>query len=165
MDKSEYFNKLKDPRWQAKRLFIFERDKFECVSCGSKDKTLTVHHNYYEQNKNPWEYPDDSLMTLCEDCHKEAQITTKLLKESIKQTSYFDMEYIRGVVDITNNHGDEDGKFILTSWEYVYGLCTGLVNIIPEDIYINNSISMKKIYRIQASKGKIKKNKRVVQDG
>lgn len=33
-------------------------------------KCLNVHHTYYVEGKNPWEYPDDALETLCEDCHQ-----------------------------------------------------------------------------------------------
>jgi hypothetical protein len=32
---------------------------------------LHVHHKYYVQNKNPWEYPDEALVTLCASCHFE----------------------------------------------------------------------------------------------
>jgi 5-methylcytosine-specific restriction endonuclease McrA len=31
---------------------------------------LQVHHKYYVINNLPWEYPDDSLITLCSDCHQ-----------------------------------------------------------------------------------------------
>lgn len=36
----------------------------------SRDKCLNVHHHYYIKGYNPWEYNDDALTTLCEDCHK-----------------------------------------------------------------------------------------------
>ena len=32
-------------------------------------KALNVHHRYYVDGKNPWEYDDDVLITLCQDCH------------------------------------------------------------------------------------------------
>jgi transposase len=63
-----YSEKLKDPRWQKKRLEVFERDKFQCQACDSKDKTLHVHHLKYEGE--PWESPMEYLETLCEDCHE-----------------------------------------------------------------------------------------------
>lgn len=64
-----YSEKLKDPRWQKKRLKILERDNFECINCNDKNKTLHVNHLYYLKEKKPWEYPDGILFTLCEDCH------------------------------------------------------------------------------------------------
>jgi 5-methylcytosine-specific restriction endonuclease McrA len=68
--KQSYSDKLKDPRWQRKRLEIFDRDNFTCKRCGNKDNTLHAHHLYYfEQYPNPWDYPDYALLTLCEDCH------------------------------------------------------------------------------------------------
>lgn len=59
----------KDPRWQKKRLEIFQRDKFTCQFCQSKIKTLTVHHLEYHGNAKPWDYKDKELITVCEDCH------------------------------------------------------------------------------------------------
>lgn len=32
---------------------------------------LHVHHTYYIKNHLPWEYKDESLMTLCSDCHQK----------------------------------------------------------------------------------------------
>jgi 5-methylcytosine-specific restriction endonuclease McrA len=66
-----YIEKLRDPKWQKKRLKILERDNFKCRFCGDKEKTLHVHHTWYSRQRNPWEYEDDSLLTLCCDCHQE----------------------------------------------------------------------------------------------
>lgn len=63
-----YSEKLKDPRWQKKRLEILSRDEFSCYWCGDKKTTLHVHHEVYMGN-NPWDTPDECLTTLCEDCH------------------------------------------------------------------------------------------------
>ena len=30
---------------------------------------LNVHHKIYYRNRNLWDYPDDCLVTVCEDCH------------------------------------------------------------------------------------------------
>jgi len=66
----KYSEKLKDPRWQKKRLEIFERDGWECKSCEKKSNTLHVHHKVYHPTKVPWDIPSENLITLCEDCHK-----------------------------------------------------------------------------------------------
>ena len=34
-------------------------------------KNLHIHHNYYQDEKLPWEYPDDALCTLCWVCHEQ----------------------------------------------------------------------------------------------
>lgn len=69
--KSSYSEKLKDPRWQKKRLEILQRDEWKCVSCGASDKTLHVHHKSYKVGRDPWEYSNSWLATLCEECHDE----------------------------------------------------------------------------------------------
>jgi hypothetical protein len=66
-----YAEKLKDPRWQRKRLEILERDIWMCSNCGDNEKTLHVHHRLYDKKySDPWDYPSELLITLCEDCHK-----------------------------------------------------------------------------------------------
>lgn len=64
-----YAEKLKDPRWQKKRLKVLEYAQWRCQICGSKSKTLHVHHSYYLRGKEPWQYPDGSLISVCNDCH------------------------------------------------------------------------------------------------
>jgi len=67
---SEYSEKLKDPRWQRKRLEIMQRDEFACNSCGDTDSTLNVHHKTYRKGADPWDYDDENFSTLCQSCHK-----------------------------------------------------------------------------------------------
>ena len=66
-----YSNQLRDPRWQKKKAKILERDKYTCQNkrCQSTTKNLQVHHLEYIPGILAWEYPDDMLITLCEDCH------------------------------------------------------------------------------------------------
>lgn len=65
--KQSYSTKLRDPRWQKKRLRVMERDGFCCQNCGDTTTTLNVHH--FEYNGDPWETEDGNLITFCEDCH------------------------------------------------------------------------------------------------
>lgn len=71
MNSKTYAEKLKDPRWQRRRLDILSRSDFTCEDpgCGNKEETLHVHHLDYLPNAEPWEYPDEYLMVLCESCH------------------------------------------------------------------------------------------------
>lgn len=39
--------------------------------------TLHVHHNYYIEDRFPWEYDDNALITLCSDCHSETHENNK----------------------------------------------------------------------------------------
>lgn len=68
-----YYEKLKDPRWQKKRLRVLDLADWKCEGCGANDKTLTVHHGYYRKGAEPWDYPDNTLWSLCEDCHVLAE--------------------------------------------------------------------------------------------
>ncbi len=67
-----YIELLRDPRWQKKRLEIMQMDRWSCRRCHSKTDTLNVHHLMYIKGHDPWDYPDDLLITYCEDCHKLA---------------------------------------------------------------------------------------------
>lgn len=74
-----YGAKLLDQRWKNKRKVILERDNFMCLVCKS-EANLHVHHRQYHfsrsQNtfKNPWEYSNNLLITLCESCHQRGHI-------------------------------------------------------------------------------------------
>ncbi len=68
-----YAQKLRDPRWQKKRLEILQRDGFACRYCSSKDKELHVHHSVYPKGKQPWEAEDATLFSLCNECHEDVE--------------------------------------------------------------------------------------------
>ena len=68
--RKSYYEKLRDPRWQRKRLEVLERDGWACQLCDENTKTLNVHHRLYEKGRDPWDYPVETLVTLCEDCHE-----------------------------------------------------------------------------------------------
>lgn len=78
-----YSQRLKDPRWQKKRLEILQRDNWTCQECLSKEKSLQVHHVIYGK-KDPWEYPDYLYQTLCEDCHGERQEITDKIVDAVR---------------------------------------------------------------------------------
>ena len=73
----KYSEKLKDPRWQKKRLEILERDGFTCQFCYETDKTLHIHHIAYH-NCDPWDISSRCLITLCGECHATEQEEVKL---------------------------------------------------------------------------------------
>jgi 5-methylcytosine-specific restriction endonuclease McrA len=39
-----YRDKLKDPRWQKKRLEVFSQANWQCQKCKRSDLQLHVHH-------------------------------------------------------------------------------------------------------------------------
>ena len=97
-----YSEKFKDPRWQKLRLKVFERDEWKCQSCGSEKETLVVHHFYYKQGADPWEYDMDALITLCEGCHEfeheNWKDNIKVLIEILKEGKFLadDLVYLGG---------------------------------------------------------------------
>ena len=39
---------------------------------------LHVHHLYYIESKHPWEYADEALITLCNECHLQTHKTEEI---------------------------------------------------------------------------------------
>jgi 5-methylcytosine-specific restriction endonuclease McrA len=78
-----YSMKLRDPRWQKKRLLIMQRDGFKCLFCGSETKNLQVHHVVYKR-RDPWDYPDYLYQTLCDGCHEARQRLTDKAVDTVR---------------------------------------------------------------------------------
>lgn len=95
--KLTYSEKLKHPLWQKKRLLIFERDKWTCLSCNRNclkhGLTMHVHHIKYLPNIEPWEYDNSYLATYCELCHNTEHLIGGQINESlvelVRQNSIF----------------------------------------------------------------------------
>jgi 5-methylcytosine-specific restriction endonuclease McrA len=81
--KKTYTDKLKDPRWQKKRLKILERDGWKCTCCEEDKETLEIHHLVYHFGFAPWEYDDSELITFCSKCHKFEHSLLTLAKVGI----------------------------------------------------------------------------------
>jgi hypothetical protein len=64
-----YSEKLRHPLWQKKRLQILQRDEFACRECGDANTELHIHHLKYKKSRNPWDYENEDLLTLCKNCH------------------------------------------------------------------------------------------------
>jgi len=73
MKSKSYADKLKDPRWQKRRLHVLESAGWKCEDCGASDLPLHIHHCAYIRGFDPWQYGDDLLMVLCEKHHEERQ--------------------------------------------------------------------------------------------
>lgn len=72
MNKKKYNFLLRDYRWKKKAKYIRSRDGNMCKECKTKKSKLHVHHLYYIDGKDPWDYPDEAYVTLCWRCHKKA---------------------------------------------------------------------------------------------
>lgn len=60
--------------------------------CESKEKTLCIHHTYYNHKIDPWDYPNHCLITLCWPCHereREAEVDAfENLKIILKESGF-----------------------------------------------------------------------------
>jgi hypothetical protein len=112
--RSRYAEKLLDNRWQQRKSAIQIRDQFTCQKCKAKDKTVHVHHRHYQHGWEPWDYPDDLLVLLCSDCHKEEEECAEILTEMAKvlhRYGFFNTE-IRDFVNnlIESKTSEKNGK-------------------------------------------------------
>lgn len=82
-----YREKLRDPRWQRKRLECFQAAGWKCERCHSGTKPLNAHHRQYRAGLEPWDYDLGELVCLCEDCHAE--------RHGLRQTDAF----LQAVID------------------------------------------------------------------
>lgn len=70
-----YVEMLLTERWKRKREEILDRDSRKCRNCGNAHG-LEVHHRQYHIDtktgfkKEPWEYDNKYLITLCRQCHE-----------------------------------------------------------------------------------------------
>jgi len=101
--RSAYLEKLRDPRWQKRRLEILDRDDWRCRRCFDSEHTLHVHHVWYAPGGDPWDVTDDGLLTLCERCHADeeyrAAVETRLLRALRRRFGVFSVEMIADALE------------------------------------------------------------------
>jgi hypothetical protein len=89
-----YSEKLKDPRWQEKRLEILERDDYTCYMC--EDEANNVHHlRYYGE---PWEVDNEDLISLCYECHTKWHANEQYKKLLINKLSKFHPSIYKDII-------------------------------------------------------------------
>jgi hypothetical protein len=67
-----YSDKLKTWEWEEFRERQLELAEHMCWVCGTRDR-LNVHHLTYHSGE-PWEYSDDQVRVLCEECHRAIHV-------------------------------------------------------------------------------------------
>lgn len=80
-----YAAKLRDPRWQKKRLEVLDRAGWACQMCGDSKSMLHVHHKQYLKGREPWDYDTDQLASLCAKCHKDGHGSPDVLLNVISR--------------------------------------------------------------------------------
>lgn len=85
--KLTYAEQIKHPNWQKRRLEMLEYYGWACAHCDAKDKMLHVHHKQYFKGRMAWEYSNEELAVLCEDCHKDHHRVEERIKEILSNVN------------------------------------------------------------------------------
>jgi hypothetical protein len=132
-----YWEKLKDPRWQRKRLEIMERADFSCEECGDKTTTLNVHHKLYRKGAAPWEYSNDELRCLCEGCHGEHHELRERLDRALANGCCHlasVVGYAEGTILLCNPDRPDEYHLTLDSYEHAEGIAAAFA-ITVDDVF------------------------------
>lgn len=119
-----YAERLKDPRWQRKRLERLQLADFACEECSSTTKTLHVHHKFYRKSAMPWEYSDAELEVLCEDCHEEIHHLRLRLNSAVAALEAYDVYRLLGYAQALHLWGLGAGSesLMLENYEHAHGI-------------------------------------------
>lgn len=122
--KFNYKEELNSPEWQRKSCNHKYLDNFTCQICGRKDKVVHVHHHFYIEGRHLWEYPDETLVTLCEDCHaKEHNFDNNMMIEAIenaRKVGVMGLEIVKAINRLAQPlklHIQENTKVIVPSYK------------------------------------------------
>lgn len=107
-----YSDKLKNPKWQKKRLEILNLHGFKCEKCGCEDKELHVHHRFYLKGREVWQYDNDVFQVLCCDCHEKEHSKEKETIEVIPE-KYKELIELVDTLNSRNNMNQEYLEYLL----------------------------------------------------
>lgn len=77
-----YFIPFEQHKSETKFIEGFEVSNYAIAGSSAHPIGLHVHHKYYIEDKLPWDYPEDALITMCAKCHYEFHLNN--------QVDYFD---------------------------------------------------------------------------
>lgn len=78
-EKNTYLERLEATEWQSKRIEIIRRDGNKCRNCESEEN-LQVRHTVYYSGRQPGQYENYELITLCRNCHLDAENELEKIK-------------------------------------------------------------------------------------
>lgn len=132
---ASYSEKLKDQRWQRKRLQILESANWRCKSstCANdvKNPTLHVHHRFYLRGVNPWDYPDFAYVVLCEACHETSQTLMEKAHQALAQNESL-LLFVASVLELDDESRCAISHSLLSACSGGNGAHLRLANIIEE---------------------------------
>lgn len=84
MNKNDFLAQYQSQWWMETSKRIKSRDHNTCQMCGCNDKPLSVHHLYYGGGGSI-KVDDESLITLCEDCHRLQNLYREINNDMIQE--------------------------------------------------------------------------------
>jgi len=118
-----------------------ERDGWKCRRCSNDQITLNVHHLKYFPDRDPWDYSEELLVTLCEDCHnKEHQSKVKTREILPWPLVKVGDEQFFGYPTVIGFHAREDEGRQLPFACFIYG-DVETVYMLPDDFDLFKELS------------------------
>jgi len=96
---ASYSDLLKDPRWTAKADAVKARADRQCQDCGASGVPLDAHHCWYRRGCAPWQYPLDSMRSLCRKCHQQRAAIEHAARMQLSRLRLNDIAAITGALD------------------------------------------------------------------
>lgn len=151
----DWQEQYKHPNWQKKRLEKLNESGWVCESCNSHDDQLHVHHNHYIKGRKVWEYSNDELRVLCDECHKEIHKIKDTLNLLLAKASDWMLLQVIGYMKVMVR---EEGEFIDYSEPFEqFGIADALGICVQEVVEMSTSegfpIAKFNIERIKRAKG------------
>jgi hypothetical protein len=120
-----YAEQLKNPKWINLRNRMLEKNNYKCQECNSLEKQLFVHHKKYVKGRKAWQYHEDLLEVLCEECHFYAHHCF-LCEEKVTEDEKEDEKYptchkkcYSEWIEFCRYHDYLDSKIIFSPyWDY-----------------------------------------------
>ena len=107
MNRKPYWELLRDPRWQKRRLEVLELAEFRCSYCFDTKEELHVHHRIYRKGAMPWEYSFSELACLCHRCHEAESLTRAEIAEALAK---LDISELMTILGYAQGMRAEEGK-------------------------------------------------------
>lgn len=121
--KQKYAEKLKDPRWQRKRLEVLSRDNYRCQCCGDDKTELHIHHFRYT-GENPWDAEDSDLSTTCKHCHAAVEDVKRVFGDGFAILGFNKLEFefpVGSVFQVCIVGVSDKGVGFVVSYDYCDG--------------------------------------------
>lgn len=82
LGKNTYQSQIASDEWKSFSSLIRSHRNF-CECCRQGNKTLQVHHLFYEPGRKLWEYSDGEVLVLCRECHQQLHDELKIFRKVV----------------------------------------------------------------------------------